>query len=225
MNNLDIWAIEFNKKELDKALNNIKKEGTNILYTNCISEIKFGSDRYISKQYDTCLYNIENDLLVLIMRSDNKTNSKIRECLTNKNILYHEVRFIDLNLEYDEDLNIPKIWFARDKNVLKNAIINSKSKGIDICTFYPNVESQLIINYQGGKNNIPFDGRVLKGLVKLSDKYVFVINQNDPRNMKSEDVVSVLLEEGMNIYISQEKYPQELLEKEEKEVKKLCKKI
>lgn len=225
MTNLDIWAIEFSEKELDKALSNIKNEGTNILYTNCISELKLGENSYISKQYDTCIYNKENDLLILIMRNEEKTNHKVREYLNNKNILFHEVRFTNLNDVYVEDTNVPKLWFARDKEVLENAIKNSKNKGIDTCDFYPQVESELIMNYQGIEHNNPFDGRIFKGLVKLKDKYVFIINQGDPRNMKNDDVVSVLMHQNMTIYISQEKYPQELFSKDNEGCKKLCKKI
>lgn len=223
MTNLDIWAIEFNKKELDKALSKIKKGTTSILYTNCISELKIGEDAYISKQYDTCIYNSESDLLILIMRDDKKSNQKVRNYLDHKEILYHEVRFADLDEVYEDDLTLPKLWFAKDEEVLKNAIKNSKQKGVNNCSFYPLFESELILNYQGIETNTPFDGRIFKGLVKLSDKYVFIINHNESNNMDQYDVVNVLFNQGMNISIPEEKYPQELLK--EKGSKVLCKKI
>lgn len=222
MSNLKITTTNFDVEQLDQVFGNLKECSSNLLYTNCIGKIKIGDDYYLSKQFDTCFYSYENDVLILIEKCLNKTNSAVRKYLSQKNILFDEVSFINSydEHEYNYDCTIPKIAFAREKEILAAQISDSKTKGFNNCTFYPKVESELVID----SSMMKLDQRSSQGLIVLPDKYIFVVNDMDPRNMSMATAASVLLNLDMNVVISQERFPQELL-KDEKGSKVLCKKI
>ena len=60
--NLDVWAIQYYPEDVYTALNNIK-EGINIIYSNCISELKIGNKKISNREFDTFLYNEESGIL------------------------------------------------------------------------------------------------------------------------------------------------------------------
>lgn len=218
MSNSKIYTTSFNKNELNAIFNNIKSRNSNLLYTNCISKIKIGN-YFLSRQFDTYFYSPENDATILIERDDNKTNSDVRNYLLEKNIFFNEVRFANIDVPY-EDCDISKIRFAREKDNLIKEVQENILMGHDTCVFYPKVTGELIIN----ANNMLLDKRSTKGLLVFPDKYVFIMNEFDPRNMNMGTVASTLIDLNMNIIVNQEEYPQELL-KESKGSKILCKKI
>lgn len=208
MTNLDIWAIQFYGNELYNALSNIKKEGPNILFTNCMSQLKIGKNNIISRQFDTCLYSEENDLLILLMRDGEKTSQDIRDYLNERGIPFHEVIFSNLEDKYKNDPEVPELWFAREKYVLEDAIKDSKEKNNYSCVFYPNVNSKLSIRYHNERElSIPLDKRLFKGLIKFDDKLVLMINQGDVRNMNTQDIISTLMSHGLIIDIDYSKEP------------------
>lgn len=223
MNNSNIYTVHLDKDNLDTIFNNVKNNSSNLLYTNCIGKLEIGNDYFLAKQFDMCFYSPENDIIVLIERASSKSHSDIRKYLTTKNINFNEVRFINLEDNYQEQTNIPNISFAREKQILENLIRDSKDKGFDSCTFYPQVDSKLLINYQENKN-ITLEQTHLKGLIIFPDKYIFMTNEFNPKNLSMNTVAGILINENLNVSIIQEKFPQKLL-KEEKGSKVLCKKM
>lgn len=225
MSNYNIYTVQFNKEKnnLDRILNNFKTSQSNILYTNCIGKIKIGDEHFLNKQFDACLYSPENDMIILIERSSKKTHVEIREYLSKKDIYFDEVRFIDLEACYEQQNTIPNITVAKEKQILNHLVKDSKDKGYDTCTFYPHINSKLLINYPNNES-ITLDQTNLKGLIIFPDKYIFMTNEFSPKNISMNTAAGVLLSENINVNIRQEKFPQELL-KDEKGSKVLCKKI
>lgn len=222
MSSLKIKTTSFTQEELDKIFNNIKSSKCNILYTNCIGKVKINNNYYLSKQFDNYFYSPENDMIILIERDLIKTNQDVRTYLNNKNISFNEVRFIDLEDDYIIN-NIPNITIVREKQMLEEAIKDSKEKRYDSCTFYPQIDSELSIEYPNNTNT-KLDRTTLKGLIIFPDKYIFMVNELAPKNLSMNTVAGILINENLNVNVIQEKFPQELL-KEEKGSKILCKKI
>ena len=225
MSSYNICAVHFNKEQnkLDKIFNKFKDNRSNLLYTNCRGKIKIGNDYFLNKQFDACLYSPENDIIILIERGSKETHYDFKEYLTKKDIYFDEVRFINLKENYEEPENIPSITFAREKQILEYLVRDSKAKGYDTCTFYPQINSNLLINYPDNES-LTLDEISLKGLIIFTDKYIFMNNDFNPKNISMNTAAGVLINENINVNIRQEKFPQELLI-EEKGSKVLCKKI
>jgi len=207
MSNFKIKTVSFTKKELDKAFNNIKSSKYNVLYTNCVGKIKIGNNHYLAKQFDNYFYSPESDSTILIERDATKTNKDVREYLNSKNIAFSEIRFSNLDEVYTEN-NIPNITIVREKQMLEEAIKDSKLKGYDTCTFYPQVNSELSIKYPDSTNT-KLEQKSLKGLIILPDKYIFMINDFSPCCLGMNNVASVLINENLNFNVIQEEFPQE----------------
>lgn len=222
MSNFKIKTVNFNQEELDKVFNNIKSSKCNVLYTNCIGRIKINDSYYLAKQFDNYFYSPENGMVILIERDFVKTNQDVRAYLNNKNISYSEVRFTDLEDEIIKN-DIPNITIVKEKQMLEEAIKDSKVKGYDSCTFYPQINSELSIKYPDSTNT-KLEQTNLKGLIIFPDKYIFMVNDFAPQTLGMNTVAGILINENLNVNVIQEKFPQELL-KEEKGSKVLCKKI
>lgn len=222
MSNFKIKTVNFNQEELDKVFNNIKSSKCNVLYTNCIGRIKINDSYYLAKQFDNYFYSPENGMVILIERDFVKTNQDVRAYLNNKNISYSEVRFTDLEDEIIKN-DIPNITIVKEKQMLEEAIKDSKVKGYDSCTFYPQIDSELSIKYPDSTNT-KLEQTNLKGLIIFPDKYIFMVNDFAPQTLGMNTVAGILINENLNVNVIQEKFPQELL-KEEKGSKVLCKKI
>lgn len=222
MCNLKIKTTSFSKDELDRTFKNIKSSRCNVLYTNCIGQIKINDSHYLAKQFDNYFYSPENDTVILIERDSVKTNQDVRTYLNDKNISFNEVIFVSLEDDFLQN-DIPNITIAREKQMLEEAIHDSKQKGYDTCTFYPQVDSELSIKYPDS-NNAKLEQTTLKGLIIFPDKYIFMVNEFAPQTLGMNTFAGILTNENLNVNVIQEKFPQELL-KEEKGSKVLCKKI
>ena len=222
MSNFKIKTVNFNQEELDKVFNNIKSSKCNVLYTNCIGRIKINDSYYLAKQFDNYFYSPENGMVILIEKDFVKTTQDVRAYLNNKNISYSEVRFTDLEDEIIKN-DIPNITIVKEKQMLEEAIKDSKVKGYDSCTFYPQIDSELSIKYPDSTNT-KLEQTNLKGLIIFPDKYIFMVNDFAPQTLGMNTVAGILINEDLNVNVIQEKFPQELL-KEEKGSKVLCKKI
>lgn len=191
--NLDIWAIQKNKEEIDVALENVEKEAIgNILYLNCRCWFKIGDQKVENRTFDAMFYSEESDVVILFAKGL-VSEKDIVEGLEKKGVKYTTIRFIEQEKEYKDDEEIPDIWFAREKYVLIDAIKDSINKGIKKCQYYSNLESVLSLYYKdnnGDRNEI--DGKFFKGCLVFEDKIVLLVNQGYFRNLKEEDVKKIL---------------------------------
>ena len=202
--NLDVWAIQYYPEALLTALNKIQ-EGMNIIYSNCVCHFKVGDEVITNREFDTILYNEESDILILLMRNGKAKKEDIIKYLDENNKKYAEVTFDASVLEnYQNDDSIPEIWFAREEYVLDDALKDSKSKNVNECTIYLNIDSSISFGYIANvDNNYSIDGRIFKSLIKLDDKLIFIINQLDnvdengiSRNLTENDIFELLNKYG-----------------------------
>ena len=71
--------------------------------------------------------------------------------------------------------------------------------------YYPNVLSSLNLGYITNNNsNISVDGRTFKGLIKLEDKVILIVNQenNKEKNMNFNDIISIVKKHNMSYDIN-----------------------
>lgn len=212
--NLDVWAIQYYPNELYNALNQIK-DGMNLIYSNCISELKIGDKKIRNREFDTFLYNEESEVLIMLMRGGKVTKEELIKYLEYKNKEYCEITFLPPHEEYKDGDNVPELWFSREKSVLEDAIKDSKKKGITGCDYYPLLNGYLSLDYKNKYcNKIEVDGRVFSGIVKFEDKIVLIINQiynvdknGKSRNMLVKDVLFSLKKYGLRVNMSLDRKP------------------
>lgn len=204
MSNLDIWAIQYYPEELITALKQIK-DGMNIIYSNMTCSFKISNINIDSRQFDTILYNEESDILIMLMRGGVAKKEDIIKFLEDNNKPYSEVTFSPSVIEYNDKDIIPELWFAREEYVLNDALDDSLSKGVNYLEYYPNVLSSLNLGYITNNNsNISVDGRTFKGLIKLEDKVILIVNQenNKEKNMNFNDIISIVKKHNMSYDIN-----------------------
>lgn len=189
--NLDIWAIQNVKEEINDALENVTSSSTNILFRNCLCTFKI-EETDINVLFDTMFYAEDSDTLILLMRNGTLTSEELINELEERNIFYHEVNFDDNDFTYEADSNAKPIWFAREKYVLDDALKDSKENGFTKCNYYPNVTGTLSMEYLTSTlDTEKVDGRDFKGLLELEDKLILLVNQNDKRNLDMRGVFQV----------------------------------
>lgn len=196
--NLDVWAIQKNKEEIEMALDNIKDSNSNILFRNCLCSFGIGSEN-LNVLYDTVLYSEESDAVILLTRNGNLTVEELKERLEKRNISFHEVVFNDEDFDYDFDESQKEIWFAREKGVVEDAFRDSKEKGINRCTYYPNVEGHLDLEYyiSHATSKEKLDGRNIKGVIEFSDKFILLINQDIKKDVTMREVFQLIEQVGI----------------------------
>ena len=174
--NLDVYSIQHYPKELYKALDNIKK-GISIIYSNTLSRLLVGNHKIYNTNYSIVVSNEKSDILILISNKD-ITKDDIIDYLEKKKKKYVEVTFSPITYTDHDDL--PEIWYARDINVLEEAIRDSINRGNFNAIFYPYVYVQLNLGFKNKKNDtVEIDGRLCKGVIKFNDKTIILINQKD----------------------------------------------
>lgn len=191
--NLDVWAIQGDKEEMNAAFQNVEKESLgNILYLNCICSFKMDNKKIQSRKFDSCFYSEESDIVILFAKGM-VSEEEIETYLNENNIKYTTIRFTEDNIPFENDDKFPELWFAREKCVLLDAINDSLKKGNNRCLYNSEVESNLSLCYRdkfGDKWEI--EGRFCKGCLYFKDKMVLLINQADFRNLKENDVMKIL---------------------------------
>lgn len=228
--NLDVWAIQYYPNELQTALGQVK-EGFNIVYSNCVCDIKIGPQELATRQFDTFLYNEESEVLIMLMRSGKATKDDIIQYLEANNKPYGEVTFTSFEDEFQDGDDLPELWFAREAYVLRDALEDSKGKNITSCIYYPLAFGQMNLGYlTSNDRKVNVDGRLFGGVVQLEDKVVLVIEQEDnvdkdgkSRNMTPSIVLTIMEELGIkcdvsfddspNLYVERFSEKQKVLEK------------
>ncbi len=217
--NLDVWAIQSLPSELKTALDNIKTDNDIIIFTNVLSNFNLGGEKIVSRQFDTFLYSEENDILLMLMRGGEVIANDIRSYLDNKGFVYHEVSFAPISEKHEDDKTIPELWFAREEYVVDDAFADSISRtnnrGFD---YFPFLEGSLSLGYttdvesddlnyldEDKEAEFQVDGRLFRGLIRLEDKLILLINQGDKRNVTAESVNKIAKKYGFSCTVLENK--------------------
>lgn len=199
--NLDVWAVQNQPEDFETALNNIKITSRgNILYSNCHTEFCIGHNRIKTKKFNTVLVSKGSDALILFMKDGVATSEDVRSYLDQHNINYHEIIFKEPSGKTTTSTSsIKELWFAREKYVLEDALVDSKSKGHTTCDYYPKVNGILQVGYRTESAEfVEVEGRKLQGLIEFPDKIVALIHQKDKRNMNELAVYETLSEHAID---------------------------
>lgn len=207
--NLDVWAIQTLPEELNTALNNVKTDNDIILFTNVKSQFTLGNQQIISRQFDTFLYSEENDILIMLMRGGKVSANNIRAYLDKKGLRYNEVSFTKPLTSHKDDLSIQELWFAREEYVVEDAFKDSIAReskkefeyfpfltGDLSLTYSTDAEEEDLSFLEMPQTSYPVDGRLFRGLIKLEDKIILLINQGETRNVTAESVGKIAQEYG-----------------------------
>lgn len=201
--NLDIWAVQEDGSEIFTALDQIKS-GVSIIYDNCVCNMSIGSNVIHCREFNTVIYNEESDVIILVMKTSSATKEDAIRYLSEKNLPFVEVTFMEQEDRNDE-LDVPIIWFAREAYVLEDAIKDSVEKGEQSCTYYPIIKGDLKLNYINN-NFAPeqVDGRLFRGLISFEDKIILLVSQKEnvdengnSRNVTKDAVLELLDKYGI----------------------------
>ena len=197
--NYDIWAIQHNPEEVYTALDGLEETQENTLYNNCISYLRVG-DRKLYVQFDTAFYNEEKERLILLMKDGLLTRDQFVEILNRKGIPFNEVTFMQMDpLTQDE---LKEIWFAKDRDVLTDAIQDSKRKGIDVCQYFPDLGGRFELRYPVGEDQlVMLDRQGIRGAMVLEDKIIVLMSNSREENVKYPQALEVLQENDMTPFI------------------------
>ena len=202
-NILDIYAVQGISEELPFALDNIKTDDA-IIFENAIIELKIDEEKIMDKIFCCVIYSEESDVMIMIMKNSPVTSEDAKNYLDSKGIKYHTVTFIEDEHEYETEVTTPEIWFARDSQVVEEAVCDSKSKSLESLTFTFNPETKSRLKFHfltsAEKNKITFDGKIrFKGMIKLEDKIVLLVDQEDITDKSiKKSVIKILKKHGFS---------------------------
>lgn len=201
--NLDVWAIQSDPSELDTALNNIKKDGDLILYSELFCKFRLGNYEIQNRTFDTMLVSEENDLLVMLARGGAVSSKDVSEYLDKKGFDYSEVKFAPAVDDYEDDESMTEMWFARDMSVVRDALVDVKEKGKRrVAEYYPLLPGSLELGYLTNDEGfqVEVDGRYFCGVVELEDRLILLIDSKTAPRIA--EVVATLEKEGFRFFVS-----------------------
>ena len=214
--NLNVWAIQYYPEELLNAMSNIN-DGLNIIYSNVKCNLNIGKQKINSRQFDTILYNEESNILIMLMRDGLVFKEDIIKYLEDKGKEYVEINFDYSIFDYKEKDNVPELWFAQDKNVLEKALKDSLCKNNNICKYYPLIKSELKFGYLSKYfKYINLTNLYFRGLIKLDDKIIMIINNN---KLGMFNVLEIIDNLNIDIKIAYDEEPSILEENFSKKLK------
>lgn len=211
---MDVWGIHRDPEHITDALKIIGDSKDKIrepltLYVNCISKFRIDGVE-IERHFDTLIWSEEADIVLLLSSikyedaDDGKpisaTSKDIVDYLDANGIPYDLVFVPDthssINIDDEKisaDKEIPEIWFARDEQVLKDALKEGIELGTKKIIHNPNVPITLSIGYEINDNFIEIWGVRGKGLVKTDCNWVVIIDENYFKNLNSKQVKLIIM--------------------------------
>ncbi len=179
MNSLNTCNIVNKKEDILNALEGVDVSARDfVLINGCISKFILGGTE-LPLQFDKILFSETNKFLLFIMKDFELDDDSLKEFLQRKNIYFKELLFNGLEEDnYECNKNLKSFLFVNQKSTLKDAMINSKEKGIDKCTYYPNVFGSLELGYRTDDGNYGLIEKVnIDGVIETSDKIIMFFNK------------------------------------------------
>ena len=197
--NYEIRVINNRPEEVIKAIKDIKDSEDNTIFNNCISYLRVG-DTILYIQFGTALLNEDKEKLILLAKNGLITPEEFKKILDNKNIPYNEVTFIE-SMPLSENVD-KEIWFAREEENLREALRDSKEKGIDECHYYPGIHGRFELRYQLDYESVekePFIRQAIKGAITLEDKVVLLMSNSKKINISPSEACEIMFDEGITL--------------------------
>ncbi len=189
-NNPEIWAVQDSPKDLKRALNKITTDSDLIIFTNLLSRLQIGHQTVFSRKFDTALYSEDNNILIMLMKNGVSSVEEMRDILDSKNLNFNEVCFSKCYQPKESNDNIPEVLFIRNSSFLNSAFASSNSSN-KICEYYPNLIGRLYLDYFAThiKETIILDKIFFKGVVRLEDKVLLLIDDKYHNTVNPADVI------------------------------------
>lgn len=205
---LDVWSPQYNYGDLDKALDDWKNEAENdgetILFSNVKCSFYLGGVLIPAKEWDTFLYSVPNDKLIMLMRGGAVSYDDIKKELDKRGIVYHETIFSKMNDDYADNSKLPQFWTARDLITLDEFIKDSiNNENCNCGTYYPLITGSIILSYaiDDNESQIPIEGRNIDGIIEMNDKIILLLKINN-RTINQNDVINILNDNKINYTIN-----------------------
>lgn len=210
MNDLKISLVKVNSNHFFDEIRKLQDKGLNLLFSNCILSIRIGLEMAIVTQFDTCLYNEDENVLLLIEKG-NFNIEDVKESLNKENISFYHASYCRDN-SYDEDHCVVKpTYFVEDISSLEQ-MLNMNQKGSS-CIYYPEIDKgSIYIKYSDDDEVfLPLEDGQCRGLISYMDKFIFLLDSNEKKEELSCDIEEVITRNGMNVQIERESYPIEAM--------------
>lgn len=211
-----IYALQEDLSTLYTALEVFRNTNNNVLITNCISRLLIGGKKFHTI-FDTALYSEDNSNVLIIKEESTITPDVLKELLKQKNIEYNEVVFREY-LHFKKPESCKELFFVSNEKGLKKAIITSKDKNIDSCTYYPKIKGNFRIKYFFYKEKQEsIDEYHISGIVELDDKLILLVKDRN-NGLNHNKILRELEKMNMSVNIDYSEQIEEPVK--EKELKK-----
>lgn len=224
--NLDVWGIYRDPEHVLDALKiiaehkaEITEENPLILFTNCSSKFTING-KEIGRYMDTLICSRPSDIAMCLssarytdedLGSVSATPEDIAKYLDKQSIPYKIVgsKFAKKQNEDKDNPNIKEIWMARELDVLKLSLEESRSKGNNKVIIYPDVNAGLSMGYYDENDEyIEIWGINFKGLLETDNSWTCLIDEEDRRNLKiSKYLINLIKAEGFETEIKENEEP------------------
>lgn len=198
---LYISAVRLNSNQFHKRLGKIKDSGLSILFIDCILSIRSGIENVISTQVGACLYNEDENVLLLIEKGDFSIKD-LEQMLTKKGILFHKV-FYNCNRSFDYDKsNVMPVSFVEGKNCLEEKLKQSDKYSTGV--YYPKIGSSIGIRYcDKDEISFPLDYGECSGVIALSEEFIVLLNFDKDTKKTMDEVSDVFIRNKMKLITDQ----------------------
>jgi len=199
----NIWLIQKDKRKLKKALDNIDKNSVNnYFYTNCISHFNFEEVNMNSKNFNTFLYCEDTNTCIVFMKDSIDEINYTKKYMNENNIQYHEISF---KSEHDDIINrFPHSLHDYEKNSKEIWVINNEKELTELIeedlyiqrkkiTYYPLIDSNMILNYSTHSDSeCEIKKFLFNGVIVTKNKIILI-----PKSTKDAEIINFLVKTTM----------------------------
>lgn len=193
----DIWAIQHNPEEIYTAIEGLEDSKDNTLYARVYSTLRVGRGK-LPIQFNTAFISEDKQREILLMQDGPLGRKEFRNILLQRNIPFSEVRFMKTSIFPQEE--IKEVWFAKDKDVLREALLDSKRQGFDVCEYYPDLAGKFELHYPVDEEEaqyVAFEEQGIRGAMMLEDKIIVLMSNGEETNVKYPEALRVMAETDM----------------------------
>ena len=190
----DIWAIQHYPEEIYTAIDGLEDSKENTLYARCHSYIRIGAGK-LPVQFNTAFISEDKQREIIIMQNSPLKRPEFRRLLMERNIPFTEVKFMKTGESEQPDMK--EVWFAKDKDVLTEALMDSKKRGNDVCEYFPDLSGKFELRHPLDPEDgtyAAFEEQGIRGAMILEDKIVVLMSTGDPANVKYKDALMAMVE-------------------------------
>lgn len=190
----DIWAIQHYPEEVYTAIDGLEDSKDNTLYARCSSYIRIGAGK-LPVQFNTAFISEDKQREIILMQNGPLKRPEFRNILLERGIPFSEVKFLKGRQIPEEDMK--EVWFAKDKDVLTEALLDSKKRGSEVCEYFPDLTGKFELRHPVDLEEeiqIPFEEQGIRGAMVLDDKIIVLMSTGDKNNVNYKQALQALVD-------------------------------